>query len=117
MALPSNATVEAAPNFLVNLEAAYQFFLLQDPDTADARLARLKADLKQMISLLAWAPASGRPARFLSARSAQAVLKTNTIQQLAEQVRLPNLRECIIGQHIVLYAHSETEVVLIKEVP
>lgn len=113
MALPSNATVEAAPNFLVNLEAAYQFFLRQDPDTADARLARLKANLKQMVSLLAWAPASGRPARFLSARSAQSVLKTNAIQQLAEQARLPNLRECIIGQHIVLYAHSETEVVLL----
>lgn len=114
MALPLNAKVEAAPNFLANLDAAHQFFQLQDTGSADTRLAKLKADLWEMITILAWSPASGRPARFLSAKSAQATMKANAIQQLAEQAGLPHLREYVVGQQfIVLYAHSETDVVLL----
>lgn len=113
MALPPNAKVEAAPNFLANLDAAHQFFRLQDADTADARLTKLKVELREMVAILAWSPASGRPARFLSPKSAQAKLKTNAVLHLAEQAGLPALREYVIGQHIVLYAHSETDVVLL----
>lgn len=54
MALPLNAKVEAAPNFLTNLEVAYQFFQIQDADTADARLSKLKADLREMVVVLVW---------------------------------------------------------------
>lgn len=113
MALPINAKVEAAPNFLANLDAAHQFFQGQDADSTKARFNRLKTDLREMIAILAWSPASGRSARFLSAQSAQAMLKANAVQQLAEQAGLPHLREYIVGQHIVLYAHSETDVVLL----
>jgi hypothetical protein len=114
MALPINAKVEAAPNFLANLDAAHQFFQLQDADSADTRLAKLKEDLREMIAILAWSPASGRPPRFLSAKSAQATLKADAVQQLAEQTGLPHLREYIVGQQfIILYAHSDTDVVLL----
>ena len=114
MALAINAKVEAAPNFLANLDAAHQFFQIQDADSADARLAKLKGDLRDMIAILAWSPASGRPARFLSAKSAQSTLKANAVQQLAEQAGLPSLREYVVGQQfIVLYAHSDTDVVLL----
>lgn len=113
MALPPNARVEAAPNFLANLDAAHQFFRLQDADTADARLSKLKAELREMVAILAWSPASGRPARFLSPKSAQAKLKTDAVLHLAEKAGLPALREYVVGQHIVLYAHSETAVVLL----
>jgi hypothetical protein len=114
MALPINAKVEAAPNFLANLDAAHQFFQAQDADSAESRLTKLKADLREMIAILAWSPASGRPARFLSAKSAQATLKANAVQQLAEQAGLASLREYVVGQQfIVLYAHSDAEVVLL----
>ena len=113
MALPLNAKVEATPNFLNNLEAAHQFFHEQDADTAAARLAKLKADLREMIAILAWSPAGGRPARFLAARSAQARLRLMAVKELAEHAGLPHLREYVVGQHIVLYAHSETDVVLL----
>lgn len=113
MALIGNAKVEAAPNFLANLDAAHQFFQVQDADSADLRLTKLKADLREMIAILAWSPASGRPARFLSAKSAQATLKANAVQQLAEQAGLPSLREYVVGQFIVLYTHSDAEVVLL----
>ncbi|MDD3354234.1 hypothetical protein [Zoogloea sp.] len=114
MALPLNAKIEAAPNFLANLDAAHQFFQIQDVDSADSRLTKLKADLREMIAILAWSPASGRPARFLSAKSAQATLKANAVQQLAAQAGLPSLREYVVGQQfIILYAHSETDIVLL----
>jgi hypothetical protein len=66
-----------------------------------------------MIAVLAWSPAGGRPARFLMAKSAQVRLKSDAVQRLAEQAGLPYLREYVVGQHLVLYAHSETEVVLL----
>jgi hypothetical protein len=113
MSLPSNAKVEATENFLANLDAAYQFFIWQDTDTAAPRLAKLKAELREMTSVLSWSPAGGRPARFLAARSAQVRLHTETVMRLAREVGLPGLREYVLGQHIVLYAHSETDVVLI----
>ena len=113
MALPLNAQVEATPNFLANLEAAHQFFILQDAASAPLRLAKLKADLREMTQVLAWSPAGGRPARFVDAKSAQARLKTEAVMQLAEQAGLPSLREYVVGQHIVLYAHSVTDVVLL----
>ena len=113
MALPLNAKVEAAPNFLANLDPAHQFFVQQDADSADARLTKLKAELREMVSVLQWSPAGGRPARFLAATSIQAQLRLEAVLQLAEQAGLPDLREYVVGQHIVLYAHSETEVVLL----
>ena len=113
MALPLNAKVEAAPNFLGNLDAAHQFFVQQDADSADARLTKLKAELREMVSVLQWSPAGGRPARFLAATSIQAQLRLEAVLQLAEQAGLPDLREYVVGQHIVLYAHSETDVVLL----
>ena len=113
MTLPVNARVEAAPNFLSNLDATHQFFIEQDADSATERFRKLKAELREMIAVLSWSPASGHPARFLTARSAQARLRSQTVQQLAAQAGLPHLREYLVNRHIVLYAHSEVEVVLL----
>jgi len=113
MPLPAHARVEAAPNFLSNLDAAHRFFEAQDADSASERFRKLKADLREMVSILSWSPGSGRPARFLTGRSAQARLRVEAVQQLAAQAALPDLRENVVGQHIALYAHSEAEVVLL----
>lgn len=113
MALPINARVEAAPNFLTNLDAAHAFFTLQDANSADARFSHLKTELREMISILGWSPASGRPARFLTGKSTQARLRTEAVRQLAQRAGLPSLREYIVGQHVVLYVHSDSDVVLL----
>ena len=75
MTLPVNARVEAAPNFMNNLETTHLFFVAQDADSATERFRKLKAELREMITVLSWSPASGHPARFLTARSAQARLR------------------------------------------
>lgn len=107
------ARVTAAPNFMSNLEAARLFFVEQDADSAAERYRKLKAELREMVTLLTWSPGSGRQARFLIGRSVQARLRSEAVQQLAAQAGLPYLREYVVGRHIVLYAHSETEVALL----
>ena len=113
MALPVNAEVGAAPNFTFNLEEARAFFSVQDAEPANARFGKLKSELREMKTILGWSPACGRPARFLTGHSAQAQLRTVSVLQLAQQVGLPFLREYVVAQHIVLYAHSDSEVVLL----
>ena len=113
MTLPVNARVEAAPNFLSNLDLAHQFFIVQDSDSADLRLRKLKAELREMVSILSWSPASGHPARFMAGRSAQARLRVEVVQKLAVDAGLPFLREYVVSNHVVLYAHSDVEVVLL----
>ena len=114
MQRPVNAQVSAAPNFATNLQAVHAFMVAQDADSAPARLVQLKRDLREMKTLLAWSPASGRPARFLRPNSAQGSLRLAAVQQLAQSAGLPQLREYVIGSHVVLYAHSDTEVVLLS---
>jgi hypothetical protein len=106
-----SAQVGAAPNFAASLQAVHAFMVEQDASSAAARLAQLKRDLREMKALLAWSPASGRPARFLRPNSAQASLRLAAVLQLAHSAGLPHLREYVIGSHVVLYAHSDTEVV------
>jgi hypothetical protein len=113
MTQAANVRVEAVPNFISNLETARLFFVEQDADTASERFRKLKAELREMVTVLSWSPASGHPARFFSGRSAQTRLRAQTVQQLSAQAGLPHLREYLVSRHIVLYAHSEVDVVLL----
>lgn len=113
MPLPVRAQVSAAPNFAANLQQAQVFFDTQDTQTALERMVRLKAELREMKAMLAWSPACGRNARFLNGRSVQARVKAASVVQLAAQAGLPFLREYVLTQHLVLYAHSDSEVVLL----
>ena len=109
-----SAQVSAAPHFANCLLAVHAFMVEQDAASAPARLAQLKRDLREMKTLLAWSHSAGRPARFLKPNSAQASLRLTAVQQLAQSAGLPHLREFVLGTHVVLYAHSDTEVVLLS---
>jgi hypothetical protein len=113
MPLPVRARVEAAPNFLATLDEARAFFVAKGAESAAGRFSKLKAQLREMLDVLAWSPASGRPARFLAARSAQARLRAEAVLNVARQAGLPDLREYIVEQHVVLYAHAGHEVLLL----
>jgi len=109
-----SAQVSAAPHFAKCLLAVHAFMVEQDAASAPARLVQIKRDLRELKTLLAWSPASGRPARFLRPNSAQASLRLEAVQLLAKSAGLPHLREYVIGSYVVLYAHSDTEVVLLS---
>lgn len=114
MTLPHKARVQPAQNFLDNLDDAHAFFMRQDADTANVRMETLRKQLREMVEILRWSPGSGRPARFMLSESAQAQLRLEQVRQLAEQTGLPTVREFIVAQFVVLYAHSETQVVLLS---
>jgi hypothetical protein len=113
MTLPMQARVEAAPNFLTTLADAKAFLEEVDMESAPRRYAQLQSELREMVKILQWSPASGRPARFMAAGSAQARLRAQSVFRLAQQAGLPSLREFILDQYVVLYAHAETLVVLL----
>lgn len=113
MSIPVNARVRAVPNFLGCLRAARRF--MEDQDTATAsRFRSLQAELTKARGLLSFAPSSGRPARFLDAKSGWGRFQAETAMQLARQLGMPELRELVLARHVVLYAHSELEVVLLS---
>ena len=86
----------------------------QDAASAPARFKKLQAELAKARALLCFAPTSGRPARFLDAKSGWARFQTEQAKQLAQALGMPDLRELVLARHVVLYAHAEREVVLLS---
>jgi hypothetical protein len=115
VSIPVNARVRAVPNFLACLSAARAFMVEQDAHSAPARFEKLQADLVKARGLLAFvAPASGRPARFLDARTGWGQFQAQQAVQLARELGMPELREVVLARHVVLYAHSERNVALLS---
>lgn len=114
MASPSKVKVQPTQNFLDNLAEAQAFFALQDADSAALRMKKLRTELQEMVNVLRWSPGSGRPARFIQGKSAQAQLRLEQVRRLAKVAGLPMLREFIASQYVVLYAHSDAQVVLLS---
>lgn len=86
----------------------------QDSASALGRFQKLQAELVKARALLSFAPASGRPARFLDAKSGWGKFQAEQASQIARAIGLPELRELVLVRHVLLYAHSEREVVLLS---
>jgi hypothetical protein len=114
VSIPVNAKVRAVPNFLVCLRAARAFMEEQDVESAPVRFKKLQMELAKARELVAFAPTSGRPARFLDANSGWGRFQAEQARQLAAGLGMPDLRELVLARHILLYAHSEREVVLLS---
>lgn len=114
MSIPVNAKVRAVPYFLACLRAARGFMVEQDAASAVARFEELQAELVRARSLLSFAPASGRPARFLGAKTGWGQYQAQQAVQLAQALGMPELRELVLARHVMLYAHSERDVLLLS---
>lgn len=114
MSIPVNARVRAVPSFLACLHAARHFMEEQDAATASSRFKKLQAEVTKARMLLAFSPASGRPARFLDAKSGWGRFQAEQAMQFAKELGMPELRELVLARHVVLYAHSKLEVVLLS---
>jgi hypothetical protein len=114
VSIPVNARVRAVPNFLTCLLAARAFMEEQDAASVPSRFKKLQAEVVKARALLSFAPASGRPARFLDAKSGWGQFQSEQARQLARGLGMPELRELVLARHVVLYAHSERDVVLLS---
>ena len=113
MSIPVNAKVRAVANFLSCLRAARGFMVEQNAASAPARFKKLQAELVKARGLLSFSPSSGRPARFLEAKTGWGRFHAQQAVQLARALGMPELRELVLARHVMLYAHSEHEVLLL----
>jgi len=86
----------------------------QDPTSASARFKKLQAELVKARALLSFAPTSGRPARFLDAKSGWGQFQAEQARQMARALGQSELRELVLVRHLLLYAHFEREEVLLS---
>ena len=114
MSIPVNAKVRAAPNFLVCLRAARGFMVEKDAGSAPGRFEKLQAELVKARGLLSFSPTSGRPARFLDAKTGWGQFQAQQAVQLARAIGMPELRELVLARHVVHYAHSDLDVLLLS---
>ena len=110
----SNARVRAVPNVLICLHNAREFMEEREADSAPLRFKNLQSEVLKIRALLAFAPTSGRPARFLDAKSAWGRFQAEQARQLARALGLHELRELVLAHHVLLYAHSDREVILLS---
>ena len=114
MSIPVNARVRAVPNFLACLRAVRASMQEQDASSASARFEKLQAELVKARRLISFAPTSGRPARFLDASTGWGQFQAEQAKQLAHSLGMPELRELVLARHVVLYAHSKHEALLLS---
>jgi hypothetical protein len=114
VSIPVNAKVRAAPNFLACLRAARGFMVEQDAASAPGRFEKLQAELVKARGLLSFSPTSGRPARFLDAKTGWGQYQAQQAAELARAIGMPDLRELVLARHVVLFAHSERDVLLLS---
>jgi hypothetical protein len=114
VSIPVNAKVRAESNFLACLHAARVVMTEQDAASAPARFEKLQAVLVEARGLLSFSPTSGRRARFLDAKTGWGQFQAQQAIQLARAIGMPELRELVLARHVVLYAHSEHDVLLLS---
>lgn len=113
MSIPVNTKVRAVPNLLDCLRAARAVMVEQDAASAPARFQQLQSELVRARSLLSFSPTSGRPARFLDAKTGWGRFQAQQAVELSRSLGMPELRELVLARHVLLYAHSESKVLLL----
>ncbi|MPW22608.1 hypothetical protein GCT13_38780 [Paraburkholderia sp. CNPSo 3157] len=106
--------VEIADKFKEALDAVEEFMLVQDVLSAPRRANKLEEEIVDLISLLERHPHVGRPADFLSVTSTAAKDWLERVLQLAVSVGLTEFREFVLAPYVVLYACSESRVVVLS---
>jgi len=86
----------------------------QDAASASARFKKLQAEIVKARALVSFAPTSGRPARFLDAESGWGKFQAEQARHLSRTLGQSELRELVLARHVLLYAHSGAEVVLLS---
>ncbi|WP_179196409.1 hypothetical protein [Caballeronia sordidicola] len=88
--------------------------LAQDVESAAARTEQLWGEIYRFGDLVALHPKIGRPAGLLAAGSIEGQLRLDRVLRLASEANLPELREYVLRTHLILYAHSDTHVLLLS---
>jgi plasmid stabilization system protein ParE len=96
------------------LETIQEFLLVQDVSSAAGRMEDLMSEIYRFGDLVAIHPKICRPAGVLAANSVEGQSRLERVLRLASEANLPELREYIMRSHLILYAHSDTRVLLLS---
>jgi plasmid stabilization system protein ParE len=106
--------VDFAASFGERLHMLEAFMLAQDPDSATARVEDLHDSILRFVDLVKLHPRIGRPAGALAASSVEGQRRLARVLRLAADAGLPELREYVLHAHLVLYAHSDSRVLMLS---
>jgi len=96
------------------MRALEAFILDQDPASAASRIEVLHDEVLRFIDIVKLHPKIGRPATMLAAASIEGHQRLERVLQLANEAGLPWLREYVLRGHLLLYAHSESRVLMLS---
>ena len=106
--------VDFAETFEARLEAISEFMLEQDSLSAPQRMDDLWEQIFRFRDLVMVHPELGRPAGFLAAQTIEGQTRLDRLKRLAIEAGVPDFREYVLRAHVILYAHSETRVVVLS---
>ena len=106
--------VDFAETLEERLETIQEFLLVQDLSSAAGRMEDLMSEIYRFGDLVAIHPKIGRPAGVLAANSVEGQSRLERVLRLASEANLPELREYIMRSYLILYAHSDTRVLLLS---
>ena len=72
------------------------------------------SEIDRFGDLVALHPKIGRPAGVLAANSIEGQSRLERVLRLAGEASLPELREYVMRSYLILYAHSDTHVLLMS---
>jgi plasmid stabilization system protein ParE len=105
--------VDFADTFEERLEAIQEFMLTQDVSSAPKRMDDLWEQIYRFHDLVVIHPQLGQPAGFLDARSAEGRVRLNKLLRRAIDAGVPDFREYVLRGYVVLYAHSDSRVLVL----
>jgi len=106
--------LDIAESFGERLRTLEEFMTAQDEQSAPARIEDLREEVLGFIDLVKLHWEIGRPASALAAGSVEGKRRLERVLQLADEAGLPVLREYVLHSHVLLYAHSDSRVLLLS---
>ncbi|MDF3882518.1 type II toxin-antitoxin system RelE/ParE family toxin [Cupriavidus basilensis] len=106
--------VDFADAFQERIETIEAFMLLQDVSSAPGRMEALWEEIHRFRDLVMTHPRLGRPAEILAAGSDQESARLDDLLRLAVEAGVPDIREYVIHSHVILYAYSDSRVVVLS---
>jgi hypothetical protein len=109
--------VDFAESFRKRLRVLEEFMLAQDVDSTPAGVEDLEEEVLRLVDLVKLHPKIGRPADVLDASSVEGQRRPERVLHLAINAGLPELRQYVLRAHLVLYAHSDSRVLMLSVRP
>ncbi|SAK72441.1 hypothetical protein AWB80_03968 [Caballeronia pedi] len=106
--------VDVADSFGESLDAIEGFMSVQDEASAARRSGHLEDEIVSLIACLEQNRKIGRRAEFYSVTSAASQAWLRQVEQLAAQARWFEFRESVLSAYLILYACSDTRVILLS---